>query len=169
MPIVSYIILGIMLVIFFLSIHYNTGYDIIDYPIRAFYHGNLNHLIANGISLYSLSFMENVIGSWTFLFAIIFIWIVSSLLLYLEHLILPSRKVYTIGFSGVIFGLIVLYYTLLNQSPGITSLGLIVSIVPQIFMPGISWEGHICGIIAGLLYVMLFPLDKRLNINQMTY
>ncbi len=67
-----------------------------------------------------------------FLFAMLFIWIVSSIMLYVYHRIFPSRKVLNVGFSGVIFGLIVIYYTLLNNAPGITTLGLIVSILPQL-------------------------------------
>lgn len=153
--------LGIIVVIFFTPVNfYDTGKDIIDYPLRSFYHANIAHLVANGISLYSLSFIENVIGSTQFFFAIIFIWIVSSLLLYLTHKIFPSRKVYTVGFSAVIFGLIVVYFTLLNQSPAVTLTGLVISIIPQLAVPGISFEGHLCGIVAGIIYVLLFPVKK---------
>lgn len=167
MNIITYIILGIIITIFFImKDFYDTGYDIIDYPLRAFYHADLDHLIANSISLYTLSFIEDIMGSAQFLFAIIFIWIVSSILLYIEHLILPSRKVYTVGFSAVIFGLIVIYYSLLNRSPAVTFTGLTISILPQLFVPGISWEGHLCGILAGILYVILFPIKK--NIDQST-
>lgn len=163
MNILTYIILAILIIIFFTMDFYDSGYDIIDYPIRAFYHADIDHLIANSISLYSLSFIENIIGTAQFLFAITFIWIVSSMLLYIEHIILPSRKVYTVGFSGVIFGLIVIYFTLLNQSPAITFTGLTISILPQLFVHGISFEGHLFGIIAGILYVILFPVNKLIN------
>ena len=161
MRIVSFIILGIIIIVFFTSLNnMNTNYDIINYPLRAFYHANIEHLVANGISLFSLSFIENIMGSAQFLFAMVFIWIVSSMLLYVYHLLVPSRKVYTIGFSGVIFGLMVIYFSLLNKGTGITLFGLAVSILPQILVPGISWEGHICGVIAGVLYILLFPVDK---------
>lgn len=166
MRIVSFVILGIIIIVFFTSINnYKVGNDIIDYPLRSFYHGNIGHLIANGISLYNLSFIEDIMGSPQFFLAMVFIWITSSLLLYIYHLLIPSRKVYTIGFSAVIFGLIVIYYSLLNQSPGITFAGLIISILPQVLVPGISYEGHICGVIAGILYVMLFPV-KKYSINS---
>lgn len=166
MRIVAYIILGIMVIIFFTSLNFkNTNIEIIDYPIRSFYHANLSHLIANAISFYSLSFLEDVMGSGQFLAAIIFIWVVSSLLLYLIHKILPSRKVYTVGFSGVIFGLIVIYFFLMNNSPGLSLAGLIVSIIPQLVVPGISFEGHLCGIIAGFLYVIIFKANKKKKSN----
>jgi membrane associated rhomboid family serine protease len=158
-----------MITIFFIMKNfYDTGYDIIDYPLRAFYHGSLDHLIANGISFYSLSFIEDIMGWKQYLFAIVFIWIVSSLLLYTEHKILPSRKVYTVGFSAVIFGLIVIYYSLLGQSSMVTFTGLAISLLPQLFVPGISWEGHLCGIIAGIIYILLFPLDKNMSQSFLT-
>ena len=161
MRIVSIIILGIIVIVFFTSLNsFNTGKDIIDYHLRSFYHANIGHLLANAVSFYSLSFIENIMGSPQFLLAMVFIWIVSSMLLYLYHLIVPSRKVYTVGFSAVIFGLIVIYFSLLNKSPGITMVGLIISILPQILVPGISYEGHICGVIAGILYVLIFPVKK---------
>jgi rhomboid domain-containing protein 1 len=162
MHIITYIILGIIVIIFFSPLNFHdTGHGIIDYPLHSLYHANIEHLIANNISLYSLSFIEDIIGGKQFLFAIIFIWIVSSILLYIEFTVLPSRKVYTVGFSGVIFGLIVIYFTLLNQSPTITLAGLIISILPQLATPGISFDGHLCGIIAGILYVILFPVKKN--------
>jgi len=161
MRVISYIILGIIILIFLTPINnFNTGKDIIDYPLHAFYHANTSHLIANSISLFSLSFIEEIIGWKQFLLAMVFLWIFSSIILYIIHLILPSRKVYTIGFSGVIFGLMVIYYSLLNQSPGITLVGLVISILPQLAIKGISFEGHLSGIIAGILYILLFPVPK---------
>ena len=161
MKVVSYTILAILFLVFFSALNFkNTGYDILDYPIRAFYHANMSHLIANAISFWSLSFIEEAMGSGRFLFAMVFIWLVSSMILLLIHKLFPSRKVYTVGFSGVIFGLIVIYYTLLNQGPGITLAGLILSIVPQLAVPGISFEGHLSGIIAGILYVIIFPIKR---------
>ncbi|AYV85438.1 MAG: putative rhomboid protein [Satyrvirus sp.] len=157
MRIVSYIILGIIILVFFTHLNfYSTHIDLIDYPLRAFYHANIAHLAANAISFYSLSFLENAMGSAQFLLAMVFIWIFSSIILYAIHKIFPSRKKYTVGFSGVIFGLIVIYFFLLNKSAGITTIGLIISILPQILAPGISFEGHLSGIIAGFLYVLFF-------------
>ena len=91
-----------------------------------------------------------------------FIWIVSSVLLYIYHIIFPSRKVYTVGFSGVIFGLIVVFYSLMNYSHREMLLPLAAAIVPQLFTLGISYEGHIAGIIAGFLYLYFFPFSKTL-------
>ena len=105
--------------------------------------------------------MEEIIGWGQFLFAILFIWIVSGIILYIIHKVFPSRKVYTVGFSGVIFGLIVVYYTLLGKGPGVSFIGLLVSILPQLVVPGISFEGHLSGIIAGIIFVLLFPVKNK--------
>ena len=121
MRIVSYIILGIIVLVYFSSLNmYDTGSEFLNYQLRTAYHANTEHLLANAVSFFALSFMEDVIGSKQFLIAIIFIWIVSSTLLYLYHKIFPSRKVYTVGFSGVIFGLFVVYYSLLGSSTSVT-------------------------------------------------
>ncbi|AEQ32833.1 Integral membrane [Acanthamoeba polyphaga mimivirus] len=160
---VTYILLLIMVVIYFSPANfYDTSNELVNYSLRTYYHANIEHLIANSISLYYLSFLEDLLGHTQFAIAIIFIWLVSSMILYIIHAIMPSRKVYTVGFSGVIFGLIVIYYFSLNQNPGITMTGLIISILPQLVVPGISFEGHLSGIIAGVIYVTLFPV-KKLN------
>lgn len=164
MKFVSYIIIGIMIIIYFTALNNtNTGKEIIDYHLHAFYHANMSHLIANGISFISLSFMEEVIGWQMFLFAILFIWIVSSIILYSIHNLIPSTKRYTIGFSGIIFGLIVLYYSLLGTSTAVSMIGLVVSIIPQLLIPGISFEGHLSGIIAGVIFVLLFNPRKMIK------
>lgn len=161
MRFLSYIIIGILVLIFFSPVNfYDTGKEPVDYILRSLYHANTTHLIANTFSLYSLSFIEDIIGKTQFLFSILFIWIVSSILLYFVHLVIPSRKVYTVGFSAVIFGLVVIYYSLLNRGASVTLGGLVISILPQLFIRGISFEGHLCGIVAGILYVLLFPLKR---------
>ncbi|UFX99809.1 rhomboid protein [Megavirus baoshan] len=158
---VTYILLLIMVVIYFSPANfYDTSNELVNYSLRTYYHANIEHLIANSISLYYLSFLEDSLGHKQFAIAIVFIWLVSSIILYIIHAIMPSRKVYTVGFSGVIFGLIVIYYTSLNQSAGITITGLIISILPQLIVPGISFEGHLSGIIAGIIYITLFPVKN---------
>ena len=157
MRVVSYVILGIMVLIFFTSMNfYSTSNELLNYQLRTFYHANIAHLLANGFSFYNLSFIEDIIGSGQFLLAIVFISVVSSLLLYFYHKFVPSRKVLTVGFSGVIFGLFVVYFSLMGQNSILSVGGLLLSIIPQLLVPGISFEGHVCGIIAGCIYVLFF-------------
>lgn len=157
MQIVSYIIIGIIIIIFITPLNNtNTTNEILNYLLHTAYHANISHIVANILTFYGLSFIENIMGHYTFLLAILFIWIVSSIMLYTYHSLFPSRKVYTIGFSGVIYGLIVVYISLLGKESDISIFDLIGSLIPQLFVPHISTEGHFFGIIAGFLYVMLF-------------
>ena len=160
MQYLSYIIIGIIVLIFFSPLNsYNTKSEPVNYILRSLYHADITHLAVNMFSLYNLSFIENVIGRQEFLLAILFIWIVSSMLLYIYHKIFPSRKRLTVGFSGVIVGLIVIYIALMKSGKGATLNRLILSIIPQFFVPGISAEGHMLGGIAGALFVIfIHPL-----------
>lgn len=170
---VSIFIIIFLCFIFFTKLNkYDTKSEPVNYLMRSLRHGDLMHIAANLLSFYNLSFIENVMGSKKFFVAIVFLWILSSMLLYGYHTIFPSRKVYTVGFSAVIFGLIVIYYSLLNKGMGFTLGSLAISILPQLVVPGISWEGHICGVIAGVIYCLLFPvkvprrLADRSNLPQ---
>lgn len=154
MQYLSYVIIVILILVFVSFNFADTSNELANYVLRSTYHADMSHLVANLISFYGLSYMETIIGPRQFLSAIIFIWIASSVILYLIHIMFPSRKVTTVGFSGVIFGLIVVYYSVLNQGAAIP--GLIISIIPQLFATGISFEGHLSGIIAGIIYVFFF-------------
>ena len=105
-----------------------------------------------------------------FLFAILFIWVVSSLILYLIHLLIPSVKKHTVGFSAVLFGLMIVYISLLyrDKNPYISYGGLIISILPQLMVPGISFVGHLCGILAGIIFVLLFPVNKNISADKLS-
>lgn len=163
--ILTYVIIFILVLIFFSGInYYNTQNEPTNYILRSLYHANIEHLAINMFSLYNLSYVETAVGRTQFVFAIVFIWLVSSLLLYFIHIIFPSRKVYTVGFSGVIFGLAVVFYSLLGETTTITLTRLLVGIIPQFFMQGISFEGHLSGIIAGVLYVIFF--EKTISNNS---
>jgi rhomboid domain-containing protein 1 len=160
MRVVSYIILAILVLVYFTNMNlYETSSEIVNYQLRSFYHANLQHLAANAISFYGLSFIEDVIGTSQFIVCVTFLWFVSSLLLYVYHQIFQSRKIVTVGFSAVIFGLFVVYFSLLHERPSMTVAKLMISILPQMIIPGVSFDGHVCGIVAGFLYVTLFPVN----------
>ena len=157
MYVVTYVILGILFLIYLSEYNMqDTGIEIYDYYIRTMYHVNMSHLLANSVSLIILSPMEDILGWQKFLFAIIFIWIISVFILIVIHQAVPSRKVPTYGFSGVIFGLMVIYLYLLNRDEMLSIVALVASVIPQIFIQGISFEGHLSGIIAGFMFVKFF-------------
>lgn len=146
----------------------NTSSEIGNYLLRTAYHADLTHLLGNMLTFYGLSFIENVMGHYNFLIAVLFIWIVSSIMLYTYHSIFPSKKVYTIGFSGVIYGLIVVYISLLGNSSRISIIDLVGSLIPQLFIPQISIAGHFFGIVAGIFYVLIFKgWRKNIDVSQL--
>lgn len=163
MPPVTIAIIMILFLIYFSVNNYDTGNELLNYQLRSFYHADMSHLIANCISFYALSPIESVIGWQKYIGAILFIWISSSILLYGYHKIVPSQKVHTVGFSGIVFGLTVLYFSIMRQNPSLSVIGLFVSILPQIFVPGISFEGHISGIISGIIFILIFPQNKKIT------
>lgn len=154
MQIITLIIIFIVTLIYFSR--YNLKMfrgDLTNYMVGPLYHANMSHLLANMTSLFFLSRVEQSIGWGTYIEAILFIWVVSSLLLFTLHNLVPAMKVKTVGFSGIIFGLIVVNYVLSGMRSTTAAKYLILSIIPQIMIPNISVEGHFCGILAGLIYV----------------
>lgn len=157
MYVVTFVILGILFLVYLSALNLkDTGVEFFDYYLRVGYHVNMSHLLANAVSFIILSPMEEILGWQKFLFAIIFIWLISTLILYTIHVVIPSRKIPTVGFSGVIFGLMVIYLSLLNKDQMLSIVALVASIIPQIFVKGISFEGHLSGIIAGFIFVKFF-------------
>lgn len=157
---ISIIIISIITLIFIFNIKLNNNtYDIINYATRSFYHADVGHLIANMFSLLSLSQIESKLGTFKYVELIFLLWIISSLLLLLIQKFI-TKKVYTIGFSAVIYGMIVVYYVLFGIRSTQAATYLIISILPQLYIQGISFEGHLSGIIAGLICVKVLSLDK---------
>lgn len=125
----------------------------------ALMHANLQHIAANLISFVNVgSYCELKTGKKSFSYAI---WL-SMLLSGLFVTIFSNG--YTVGFSGVVFGILGYFAVLLYKDDGQwdgSDLYLVGRmIVPNIiisFMPGVSLPGHaggfIGGIIAGLLFI----------------
>ena len=130
----------------------NTGLESLDYILRAFYHGNNLHLLANMFTFINLMSFTNQLSTQNYISVLLFLLVVSSIIEYVIHLLLPNIKVKSIGFSGVLFGLLILYQRMSGRSILDVSTTNIANILPQIFAPGISFLGHLSGIIAGLLY-----------------
>lgn len=165
-PMITLVVILILVIVYFTINFANTGIDLVDYQVRSLYHANLMHLVANVISFLSLSYLETMLGSLQYLIAIVFVLVVSNLLLFVLHLVVPSLKRYTVGFSGVVFGLAVIYAFAASNDFKRAILPIIISLLPQIFISNISIEGHACGIIAGVLYVMIFRGMIRSSVSK---
>lgn len=118
-------------------------------------HANWEHLIANTIPVLVLGFLALLTGLMRGLAATAIIWVVGGLGTWLT-----GNNGYTIGASGLIFGWItyLLVQGFFTRKFGHVLIGLAVfalygsalwGVLPS--MPGISWQGHLFGAIAGVL------------------
>jgi membrane associated rhomboid family serine protease len=133
----------------------------------AFLHSGLLHIGVNMVSLWSLGrFIEAIAGPWRMLL----IYVVSLIASGLGVIFLSAPLVPTLGASGAIFGLFGALFMigLKLGKPGMemvkANIGILVINVVISLTPGISWQAHLSGAIAGfaLTYVIYFP-PKRLH------
>ncbi len=125
----------------------------------AFLHGSIAHIGLNMLSLYWLGrFIELALGSWRTLVVYLVALFVSgwSVVLFSP----PNAE--TLGASGAIFGLFGALFAvglklgrrgneLVRANLGILVLNLIWSFA----FPGISWQAHVGGLIAGFVFTFL--------------
>lgn len=144
--------------------------DLKRFFLSAFYHIGEPHLVYNMISLLWKGIqLETSMGSIEFASMVAALLGMSqgiTLLLAKSLLLFDYKRAYyseySVGFSGVLFALKVV---LNSRSDNYTSLhGLIVPakhaawfelILIQMFVPGVSFLGHLGGILAGILYLRL--------------
>ena len=137
--------------------------------LSAFYHVDETHLVYNMVSLmWKGAQLETTMGSQKFagMIAVLLglshglVVATSSLLTFLSDSPETFYSECSVGFSGVLFALkVVLNY----NSPSHTNVyGILVPsryaawvelLVIQMFVPGTSFLGHLCGILAGLIYM----------------
>ncbi|CAM3197544.1 rhomboid family intramembrane serine protease [Mycobacterium intermedium] len=143
-------------------------------------HSNWDHLIANTVPALVLGFLMTLAGMSRFVLATVIIWILGGFGTWLigtigTHCPYTGPNVHChvnhIGASGLIFGwlafLIVFgFFTrkIWEIVVGVVVLfiygGVLLGVLPG--TPGVSWQGHLCGAIAGVLaaYVLAAPERK---------
>lgn len=126
--------------------------------LRQMHHGNVTHLMANLGAFASLTYsIQNVVGSYQYLAILITISVLSGLIDYwLTNQTIISVQC-SIGFSGVVFGL--LGWSLAQQRGFNKQLliDLALLMYPSLTTPNISFSGHLIGLLAGLIAFLLFP------------
>lgn len=125
-----------------------------------FIHGSLDHLVSNTIPLFflfmGLIYFYRGLG----FFITLWVWLLTGLLVWFL-----GRPSYHIGASGVVYGLASFhaFSGILRKDSRLISIslltifaygGLIWGIFP--FIPGISWESHLMGGLAGLYIAILY-------------
>lgn len=125
----------------------------------AFLHGNIVHIGVNMLSLYWLGrFIEMALGSARTLL----VYIVSMIAAGLAVVYFAPPDTLTVGASGAIFGLFGALFAiglrlrdrgtdLVRSNVGI----LVINLVYGFTFPGIAWQAHIGGLIAGFILTFL--------------
>ncbi|KAL3727917.1 hypothetical protein ACJRO7_032633 [Eucalyptus globulus] len=144
--------------------------------LSAFYHVNESHLLYNMLSLLWKGIqLESSMGSAEFASMVatllamsqgITLMLAKSLVIFFDYE-RPYYSEYTVGFSGVLFAMKVI---LNSQSENYTYVhGLVVParyaawaelVLIQMFVPGVSFLGHLGGILAGILYLHLKSMSS---------
>ncbi|MCK2215029.1 rhomboid family intramembrane serine protease [Actinomadura sp. ATCC 31491] len=120
-----------------------------------FLHGGFGHLMANSLPLLVMGFLAGLRDVRKFLWATLIIILVGGLGTWLM-----SPMVITVGASGLIFGYFgyIMARGLFDHrvldiviaiGVGIAYWGILAGLLPN--QEGISWQGHLCGLVAGVL------------------
>ncbi|TMR95634.1 rhomboid family intramembrane serine protease [Nonomuraea basaltis] len=120
-----------------------------------FLHGGFGHLMANSLPLLILGFLAGLRDVRKFLWASLIIILIGGLGTWLT-----SPLVYTVGASGLVFGYFgyilargVFDRRLLDMviavGVGIAYYGILLGLLPN--QEGISWQGHLFGLIGGVV------------------
>lgn len=156
-------IVSLIIAIFLIILHLTSNDDLPTICVngfqnsmkRNFYHVDSSHLYINLLTFKIMSRIETQIGSQQYLMLLLSILIISTILDYVVTLIFPKLKC-SIGFSGILFGLLAWEMLTLNEfSPYIFILLAINVISPTVRNPSASLLGHGIGAIAGIITATL--------------
>jgi membrane associated rhomboid family serine protease len=135
-------------------------------------HANWEHLIANTGPALVLGFLMTLIGMARFVYATVIVWILGGFGTWLVGNIgaPPGVETTHIGASGLIFGWLtfLIVFGFFTRKAWEIIVGIVVLLVyggvllgalPGTF--GVSWQGHLCGAIAGVLAAYLLSGPER--------
>lgn len=136
-------------------------------------HGDWSHLLKNSITLIVSSLMLFVFYKRVALKSFTFIYILTGVLVWIF-----GRQVFHIGASGVVYGLIsfIFWTGLFRRNIKSIILALIIlfmyspmfeGILPN--QPGISWESHLLGAVAGIFVAWVFKNEIELDEEPVEY
>ena len=133
---------------------------LIGIPLMPFLHGSFDHLVVNTLPMVVLGGLVAIHGSRKFLTATVFITLVGGGALWVV-----GRTAVHVGASGLVFGffgylIARAWYTrslvavLIAVVVAVVYGGILFGVLP-FFQEGVSWEGHLTGLIAGALAARL--------------
>ena len=133
---------------------------LIGIPLMPFLHGSFDHLVVNTLPIVVLGGLVAFQGSKKYLTATVFITLVGGGALWVV-----GRTAVHVGASGLVFGyfgylIARAWYTrslvavLIAVVVAVVYGGILLGVLP-FFQEGVSWEGHLTGLIAGALAARL--------------
>lgn len=130
----------------------------------AFLHGGLLHIAVNMFSLWILGrFVESVMGP----VRMALIYFISLIASGLGVVYFSGPDAVTVGASGAIFGLFGALFAIGFRlgKPGMelvrANIGiLVINLVISFTVPAISWQAHICGLVAGFIATLLIFVPR---------
>jgi membrane associated rhomboid family serine protease len=135
-------------------------------------HANWAHLVANTVPALVLGFLVSLAGMSRFVYATVIVWILGGLGTWLIGNLGAPNGVETnhIGASGLIFGWLtfLIVFGFFTRHAWQIVVGVLVFVVyggvlwgalPGTF--GVSWQGHLCGGIAGVIAAYLLSGPER--------
>lgn len=125
--------------------------NISDILAGNFVHIDMKHVISNIYGIYIASILEQEYGTRYFMKIVVFIIILSSSV---ENLIRKKSRYCTIGYSGVIFGIITFYSV--KKRERLLSLFLLSAVFLGSLKENVSNVGHLIGIASGLIASIIF-------------
>lgn len=139
---------------------------LIGIPLMPFLHGSFDHLVVNTLPMVVLGGLVAIHGSRKFLTATVFITLVGGGALWVV-----GRTAVHVGASGLVFGyfgylIARAWYTrsivavLIAVVVAVVYGGILLGVLP-FFQEGVSWEGHLTGLIAGALAARLMWKEDR--------
>ncbi|GAA4361034.1 rhomboid family intramembrane serine protease [Paeniglutamicibacter cryotolerans] len=178
-PIITYILIGLCVVVYVLQLLIPGVSGLVQYaglytspyfefePWRmitsAFAHdpGSVFHILFNMYALYLCGrYLEPVLGRMRFLA----LYLISALGGSVGVLLLSDPRVPVVGASGAVFGLFAAMFVLL-RSRGVPATQILVlvglNLALGFFMTGISWEGHVGGLVTGGLVASVFAFAPK--------
>ncbi len=140
-------------------------------------HSDWNHLIANTVPALILGFLMTLAGLSRFIFATAIVWILGGLGTWLlgnigAHCPYVGVRCETnhIGASGLIFGWLafLIVFGFFTRKVWEIVVGVVVLLVYGSVLfgvlpgtPGVSWQGHLCGAVAGVVAAYLLSGPER--------
>jgi membrane associated rhomboid family serine protease len=147
-----------------------TAGELPDIFTAPFLHAGFGHLVANTVPLAVLGFLAALRGLWRFVAVTALIVVVSGLGVWLTS---PSGTV-TLGASGLVFGYLgyVLLRGLVDRRASDIAVGVVVALVYGSVLwgvlpvqRGVSWQGHMFGLLGGVLAAWLFRARRPVTVR----